>query len=856
MHDVRQTKRIRPATQGLVFRSLSLALLLSVCASARANHVVTPGTLRFGQHASGTSTPLAVTLTNTSKAAAQVVNITSSSAAFVYSGPTLPVTLSQSQSLMGTVTFSPTAIQGYTGKLTFTFSAGATVTETLTGTGTKAVVVTPPVTPPVVPPVPVVVAPAISSQPASQTVTAGQSATFSVAATGTAPMTYSWNQNGAAIGGATSSSYTIAATTTANSGTTFSVTVSNAAGSATSNSASLTVNAPVVAPTITTQPAPQTVTPGQTATFSVAAMGTAPLTYAWSKNGLAISGANASSYTTPAAASTDAGALFTVAVSNAAGTATSSPATLTVSSSSCQQSAASGWTNSSISTQTTAFTATFDATPSVSLTDGVVGFSSGAATDYTSLAAIARFNPSGMIDVRNGANYAADVAIPYLAGVSYHFRMVIDPTKHTYMVYVTVPGAAEVALATNYAFRGEQAALSSFNNWALDDDQGSLAVCNMTITTNPPVNSSCTTTSGVGVWSNTSVAVEQASFSATYDATPVQAAMDGSVGFSSGAATGYTSLATITRFNPSGFIDVRNGANYAAAVSVPYTAGTSYHFRMSINPATQTYSVYVTPPGQSEITLAANYAFRSEQAALTSVSNWAMEADAGSLGVCNMTVTPSATGSTPPPTTPPPTPTAPVTPPPVTTPPVTISLGASPSSMSLGSVMVGSSNSAQITVTNSGNTAASISNVSVSGAGMNPSGLTTGQVIGAGQSATMNVTFAPAGTGTVSGSVTITSNAANSPLTIGVSGSGAQVPVSHSATLVWSPSSSTVVGYNVYSSTTSGGTYSKLTASPITTTTFTDSSVQAGMTYYYAVTSINSSNMESTYSNIVSGLIP
>ena len=148
-------------------------------------------------------------------------------------------------------------------------------------------------------------------------------------------------------------------------------------------------------------------------------------------------------------------------------------------------------------------------------------------------------------------------------------------------------GAAEVALATNYAFRGEQAALSSFNNWALDDDQGSLAVCNMTITTNPTVNSSCTTTSGVGVWSNTSVAVEQASFSATYDATPVQAAMDGSVGFSSGAATGYASLATITRFNPSGFIDVRNGANYAAAVSVPYTAGTSYHFRMSINPATR-----------------------------------------------------------------------------------------------------------------------------------------------------------------------------------------------------------------------------------------------------------------------------
>ena len=95
--------------------------------------------------------------------------------------------------------------------------------------------------------------------------------------------------------------------------------VSNSAGSVTSNAATLTVNAAPVAPSITTQPASQTVTAGQTATFSVTATGTAPLSYQWSKNGAAISGATSSSYTTPATTTADNGAQFTVVVSNSVG---------------------------------------------------------------------------------------------------------------------------------------------------------------------------------------------------------------------------------------------------------------------------------------------------------------------------------------------------------------------------------------------------------------------------------------------------------------------------------------------------------------------------------------------------------
>jgi hypothetical protein len=174
------------------------------------------------------------------------------------------------------------------------------------------------------------IAPTIAAQPASQTVTAGQTATFSVMATGTAPLNYQWLKNGANVSGATAASYTTPATIAGDSGAKFDVVVSNSAGSVISAMATLTVNAGPVTPTITAQPASQSVTLGQTATFSVTATGTAPLTYQWQKNSANISGAMAASYTTPATVAGDSGAKFDVVVSNTAGSRTSAMATLTV----------------------------------------------------------------------------------------------------------------------------------------------------------------------------------------------------------------------------------------------------------------------------------------------------------------------------------------------------------------------------------------------------------------------------------------------------------------------------------------------------------------------------------------------
>src|SRR5205809_3459657 len=120
-------------------------------------------------------------------------------------------------------------------------------------------------------------------------------------------------------------------TTTSHDGdTTSRVSQTNTAETVKSTGANLTENAAAVAPTITTQPANQTVTRGHTATFAVVAAGTAPLGYQWQKNGVNIAGATSASYTTATTTTADSGSTFAVVASNSAGTVTSSAATLTV----------------------------------------------------------------------------------------------------------------------------------------------------------------------------------------------------------------------------------------------------------------------------------------------------------------------------------------------------------------------------------------------------------------------------------------------------------------------------------------------------------------------------------------------
>jgi Immunoglobulin I-set domain. len=170
-------------------------------------------------------------------------------------------------------------------------------------------------------------APSITSHPQSRAVTAGESVSFSVSASGTAPLTYQWRKDGAPISGATNASYSISSAQSGHAGA-YSVVVSNSVGSMTSNAATLTVNPPSPLPRITGHPQSRTVDVGASVTFTVSAGGTG-LSYQWKKDEVAIVGATSASFTIASARTSDAG-VYTVTVWNNDGSVTSNGATLTV----------------------------------------------------------------------------------------------------------------------------------------------------------------------------------------------------------------------------------------------------------------------------------------------------------------------------------------------------------------------------------------------------------------------------------------------------------------------------------------------------------------------------------------------
>ncbi|MEO6992596.1 MAG: immunoglobulin domain-containing protein, partial [Lacunisphaera sp.] len=174
----------------------------------------------------------------------------------------------------------------------------------------------------------IVALPVLTTQPVSQTVTAGSSVTFTAAASGTPAPTYQWSKNSVNLPGATSASYSIAATATLDAGS-YTVVATNTAGSVTSATASLTVNVANVAPAIVVQPASQTVTAGGNVSFTATASGTPVPTYQWTLNGAAIAGATSPTLSLTKVQVSSAGN-YTVVATNSAGAVTSNAAILTV----------------------------------------------------------------------------------------------------------------------------------------------------------------------------------------------------------------------------------------------------------------------------------------------------------------------------------------------------------------------------------------------------------------------------------------------------------------------------------------------------------------------------------------------
>jgi hypothetical protein len=694
-----------------------------------------------------------------------------------------------------------------------------------------------------------------------------------------------------------------------------------------------------IAPTIATQPVSKTITAGQTATFSVAAISSSPMTYQWMKNGTAVTGATSISYTTPAETTSDNNAQFSVTVTNSAGSVTSATATLMVNpgSSGCMTTSGA-WANSALSqTATGSFSVAFDATPTASPMDGVMGLSFGPASGYANLAAIVRFNNAGYIDAMNKNAYSAVAKIPFQAGITYHFILDVNAVAHTYSAYVMV-GSVQTTIGSNFAFRSDQGNTSSLNNLGTVSIIGSDTVCNIAMPTGSvsPVAPAVTTQPS----SKTITAGQTATFSVVAAGTAPMTFqwMKNTIAISGATSSSYTTPAETTADNNAQFsVTVTNGVgnatsnaavlsvnaaavaptittqpssqtvnsgqmatfNVAATGTAPMTYqwkknstaitgatsstystmtttsdnGTQFSVVLSnaagsaaSNPATLTVNTVAVAPAittqpVSKTITAGQTATFSVAASGTSpmTYQWTKnsivisgatsssyttpaETTADTNAQFSVTVTNSVGSATSNPAT-------------LTVSAATLILNSSATALSFGNVNLSSSTTKNVTLTNAGTSSVTISSVSVNGAGFTANGVPTGLILNPGQTATLAVTFSPSSAVSLTGNASVASNATNSPDAIALTGTGVAV-VNHSATLTWSPSTSTVTGYNTYSGTKSGGPYTKLTSAPNATTSYTDSTVQSGLTYYYVVTAVDSSGMESAYSTETSAIIP
>ena len=170
------------------------------------------------------------------------------------------------------------------------------------------------------------------------------------------------------------------------------------------------------------------------------------------------------------------------------------------------------------------------------------------------------------------------------------------------------------------------------------------------------------------------------------------------------------------------------------------------------------------------------------------------------------------------------------------------------------SVTVGTTLSQSSTLTAS-NAPVTVSSLGVSGSQFSVTGITLPVTIAAGNSVPFQVIFAPKTSGTASANVSFASNASNSPAVEVVSGTGTSPQ--HSVALGWNTSTSSgVVGYNIYRGTVSGGPYTRINSAVDTAPYDTDTTVQAGQTYYYVVTALDSAGAESSYSSQAQAVIP
>ncbi|HEX6737355.1 MAG TPA: PQQ-dependent sugar dehydrogenase, partial [Vicinamibacteria bacterium] len=433
-------------------------------------------------------------------------------------------------------------------------------------------------------------------------------------------------------------------------------------------------------PSITTHPASQTVAQGNSVTFNVVAAGQTPFTFQWQRADAAtpttfanIAGATQQSLTFTTQAS-DNGDRFRVMVDNACagGAVTSNAATLTV--------PAQG-----ITADITQPAAGTKFRGSQTITFAGVGRDAGGNPLPASTL-------TWQVDLHHGTLHTHPVVLPTTGITTGSF--LVEPRGHPepdifYRIRLTVNSGGQTATDT-VDVTPDQVTLTIASNpsglrvgvdgpavtptpvnelstigffrtisttspqtqggssWEFDSwsDDGAISheiltpAANTTFTANfTSVPGDCVVGSSGEQWNNRTMTQQTGSFTVRFDATPSASPISGHVGLSNGPQQAYTGFANIVRFNTNGNIDARNGGAYAAASTIPYSGGTTYHFRLVVNIPAHTYSIFVRPDGTTnELTVGNNFAFRSEQAAVSQLNWWGVfvaDTPVGQLTVCN-----------------------------------------------------------------------------------------------------------------------------------------------------------------------------------------------------------------------------
>ena len=551
---------------------------------------ITTAGLYTAPNTAGTYTVTATSVADTTKSASATVTVATPppSVTVSISPTTASLQTAATQQFTATVTGTTnTAVSWSTtggtittaGLYTAPSTAGTyTVTATSVADATKSASATVTVT---APPPPVTV----SISPTTASLQTAGTQQFTATVTGTSNTTVTWSTTGGTI--TTAGLYTAPSIAG-----TYTVTATSAADTTKSASATVTVTAPPPPVTVAISPTTASLQTAGTQQFNATVAGTTNTAVSWSATGGTIT--TAGLYTAPNSAGT-----YTVTATSAADSTKSASATVTVTAQSACTTGSTTWAGYPLgASETGSFAASFDVTPQANATDANIALSQNSPADYIDLAAIVRFNNTGNIDARNGSAYAAAYTQPYTAGATYHIQMLVNVAAHTYTVYVTPPGGAQALLASNYAFRTEQANATSLNYWTTYEDAtgatGPLQVCNFNAAASTTVSISPSTASLTvgGTQQFTATVTETSNTVVTWSTT-------GGTITTSGLYTAPNTAGTYT-------VTATSVADTTKSASATVTVGASPTYVLNVSPASLSFGNVVVGNNSSKTATLSN----------------------------------------------------------------------------------------------------------------------------------------------------------------------------------------------------------------------------------------------------------